>query len=129
MALRVAIASGLPMDILKDVIPHDDTESQTLSIIYKMGFQAEKWVPTQLLNPSFKSVLYILILNKTVYVGESDRLVRRFQAHLQNKTVVKGYIVEMPNKSVARFLETKLQQELTFYNVSIESLNDMYHVE
>lgn len=127
MALRVAIASGLPLAIVKEVVHENDTESQMLAVVYGMGLTATRWQVGQLPSAMHQSVLYVLILDKTVYVGETDRLVRRFRTHVQEKKATTGYIVDVKSKSTARALESRMQSELTHYNVAIESLSDMCH--
>lgn len=127
MAIRVAIAAGLPRPVVKELLRHDDTESQVLDVIYNMGLKASKWVPGEFVSAMHLSVLYILILDKSVYVGETDRLFRRFRTHIQQKKPYAGYIINVTSKSQAMLLESRMQQELTFYNVNIESLTDMLH--
>ena len=127
MAICVAIASGMPSNIVKELIHDDDTENQVLDVIYKMGLNASKWTPGEYVSAMHMSVVYVLIMEKTVYVGETDRVFRRFHTHVMQKNPHTGYIVNLASKSQAMVLESRLQRELTFYNVRIESLTDMAH--
>ena len=130
LTLHVAMACGIQVDIVKKAVDKHDIETLALSVLYGMGLSPFQCEVGNLLPASLKSSLYMLITEKdnvkSIYIGESDKIVRRFIQH-NEKNVINTFIMPMNNKSDARKMETLLQKELSYNDVELVSLTDSYH--
>lgn len=128
LALQVAMAVGIPLDIVKDARRADDVETLILLGLYRDNVQFVKLREGQRPPPSFVSVLYILDTVDGVYVGESDNYVERVRRHHAEKPLIRSaFVACCNNKSKARELETSLINELLYHNLPILSAHDGAH--
>lgn len=129
LALRVAVAAGLPFEIVNAARSQDDVKTLVLCVLRHMELE---WLELSSHHdnppPDYRSVLYILVMSSgAVYVGESDRIDARLARHRQSRDVRGIFVLNMKNKTDARTTETRLQQELKYHNVILESITDSSH--
>ena len=127
LALHVALAVGLPIDIVRRARRVEDIETLLLSNFYAEGISFERIGPLQSVG-GLQSALYVLDTVDGVYVGESDRIVQRLQTHERTKPTIKClYVAKCAHKTHARQLETRLINDLKYHNVVLLSIADGYH--
>lgn len=128
MALQVALAVGIPIDIVRSARRTDDVETLILVQLRLHNVTFEKVVSGTRPPPSFHSTLYIVDTEQGVYVGESDRMLKRLEAHVREKPPIRCvYVASCNNKTVARELETALINELRFHDIMLLSDADGAH--
>lgn len=129
LAVRVALAVGLPIPIIRSARRADDVETLVLTSLaeYQIPFQK---LPLDggSLPPSFTSVVYVLDTIEGVYVGESDRFVDRLRAHQRTKPAIRSaYVAHVDNKTRARQWETALLREMRYHDITLLSDADARH--
>ena len=127
LALHVALAVGLPVNIVRRARRAEDTETLLLSNFYAEGVEFERIGPLQRVG-GLHTALYVLDTVDGVYVGESDRIVQRLQTHERTKPTIKSFFVaRCAHKTHARQLETRLINDLKFHDVVMLSIADGAH--
>ncbi len=130
LTFHVAMACGIETDIVKKACNKGDVETLALSVLYNMNLNPVQCDVGSLLPANLKSAVYMLITQKenvkAVYIGESDKIVRRFMQHNEKK-IINTFIISMNNKSDALKMETLLQKELSYHDVELVSLTDSFH--
>ena len=127
LALHVALAVGLPVNIVRRARRVDDIETLLLTNFYADGVAFERIGPLQCVG-GLQSTLYVIDTVDGVYVGESDRIVQRLQTHERTKPTIKSFFVaRCAHKTQARHLEARLINDLKFHNVVLLSINDGSH--
>lgn len=128
LALQVALAVGLPLEIVRDARRSDDVETLILLQLRLHRVKFEKMTEGQTPPPSFHSTLYIVDTTHGVYVGETDRIAQRLRTHATSKPEIRCfYVASCDNKTTARTLETAMINELRFHNVQLLSDADGAH--
>lgn len=129
LALRVAVAVGLPIDVIHAARRTEDVETLLLAI-FREGktefhrLDARRQTPP----PEWPSTLYVIDTVDGVYVGESDRIVQRLRAHEREKPTIRAaYVTRCADKSAARASEAMLIRELRFRDVTLLSDADAVH--
>jgi DNA mismatch repair ATPase MutS len=124
LALHVALAVGLPIDIVKRARRSEDVETLLLANLYANQVQFERVGPLQSVGATL-STLYVLDTVDGVYVGESDHMVQRLQQHERVKPTIRCFFVaRCTDKTHARRLESMLIADLKFHNVVLLSVTD-----
>ena len=126
-ALHVALAVGISTDIVRRARQAEDIDTLLLTNLYANEVQFERVGPRQTIG-ALRTALYVIDTVDGVYVGESDRIVQRIQAHERSKPTIKSFFVaRCDNKSQARQLEACLINDLKFHNVVLLSIADGHH--
>ena len=74
--------------------------------------------------PAATSLLYVLLTDEGVYVGETDRGEKRMRAHRESRTLTCAFVVPCENKTRALTLQTLAIRELQRQNVRLVSVHD-----
>ncbi len=128
LALRVALAVGLPIPIIQSARPCDDIEILLMTIFADKAQSFERLREGETAPPNLTSVLYILDTVDGIYVGESDAFVTRLRTHERTKPRIRSvFYAHIDNKTRAREIETALLKELRFHNVVLLSDADAAH--
>jgi hypothetical protein len=128
LALHVALAVGLPIDIVRRARRTEDVDTLLMSNFYAEDIKFERVGRLQTVGAAIHSALYVLDTIEGVYVGESDRIVQRLQTHERTKpTITSFFVARCVSKTQARRLETRLINDLKFHNVKLLSVADGAH--
>ena len=128
LALHIAMAVGLPLDVVRRARRKEDAETLVLTHLYQRGISFQNLGIDQVAPPSQTSTLYIIDTQHGIYVGESDHITKRLDTHRKTKGVLRSkYIAKCANKTEALQLEAALINELRFHNLQILSDADGSH--
>lgn len=128
LALHIAMAVGLPLNVVRRARREEDAETLVLTHLYQQGIPFQNLGIDQVAPPTQTSTLYIIDTQDGIYVGESDRISKRLNTHRTTKGVIRSkYIAKCANKTESRRLEAALINELRFHNLQILSDTDGYH--
>lgn len=128
LALHCALAAGLPVEIVQAACQPDDEETALMASLYKIGLSKFHKMDANDTPPaSLRSVLYALITDDGIYIGETDDFYQRLTVHRATKNPHTVFFCPMRDKSHAKSCETRLQRELQFANVRLLSITDAAH--
>lgn len=126
LALRVALAVGLPIEIVRSARARDDVDTLLLAVMTMHNVEIVRLDPsTQTAPPHFHSTLYAIDTVDGVYVGESDDVWTRMCAHHRQKPCIRNaYVAACDDKTRARALEAAVINELRFHDLTLLSDKD-----
>jgi hypothetical protein len=131
LALRVALAAGLPVDVVHEAAREArDVHTLVLSALRRIGAPSPLRLPSPqaIVPPSYRSVLYVIItVDDSVYVGETDRIADRLKRHARDKEAKTILAINCEDKTHARTMETLLLRELSFADVTLLTFADASH--
>ena len=127
LALRIALAAGLPVDIVLGARAADDRDTLVISVFYKLGLQYTRMNPPATPPPTLRSAVYVLLTDEGVYVGESDRIDTRLETHRRSKRIESIFLLTASSKTEALRLESTLIHEFSYCNVALVSVADGHH--
>lgn len=127
LALQVALHAGMPIDIVRSARHADDEETAVVMILHALGLRYVRMRGCETAPASLRTALYVLMTTQGVYVGETDSVADRIDAHVANKTFEYLFLVGLDNKTQARSIEATVIQELRHCNVRVLSSVDGNH--
>ena len=127
-ALHLAIAVGLPIEVVRAAKLDDDVETVIAYVLGRHNLEFLHLAHDEHPPMSWTSLVYVLLTVDGAYVGETDRFKERLLAHRQQKPHFDTYFVaHLPDKSRARAMESCIIRDLAHEGLSMLSTYDAVH--
>lgn len=128
MALRIAIAAGLPLAIVRAARSVSDTLTLVHAVLSERGLPYLTLTSEEHPPPEWACAVYVLPTRGGVYVGESERIKGRLTVQRRSKDHSgDALVVRRVDKSEARALEAVLIRAFQAESVAILSSADGSH--